>query len=171
MYREIGWYEMDVLWAPWRRNYIVSLSKNNECIFCKAVQGDDRHNYVIYRTKYAIAMLNRYPYNNGHTMVAPIRHTPSLELLSDEELLDIIKTVNIVILAIRQNYNPDGINIGANIGKAAGAGIEGHLHIHVVPRWYGDTNFMPVIANTKVIPESLDETWRKLKGYIDKFIK
>ncbi|MEM1682617.1 MAG: HIT domain-containing protein [Ignisphaera sp.] len=162
---------MDVLWAPWRRSYIASLSKHNECIFCKAVQGDDRYNYVIYRTRYTIAMLNRYPYNNGHTMIAPIRHVPSPELLSDEELLDLVKTVNTIILAIRQNYNPDGINIGANIGKAAGAGIEGHLHIHVVPRWYGDTNFMPVIANTKVMPESLDETWRKLKEYIDKFFK
>lgn len=161
---------MDVLWAPWRRKYVTMLSKQSECIFCKAAREAHENNYVIYKSRLSIAMLNRYPYNNAHTMVAPIRHISSPELLSDEELLDLMKTVNIVISAIRLCYNPDGINIGANIGKAAGAGIEGHLHIHVVPRWYGDTNFMAVIAGTKVIPESLNDTWDKLTLCINKLV-
>jgi ATP adenylyltransferase len=112
-------------------------------------------------------MLNRFPYNNGHVMVAPIRHVPSVEMLSEEELLDLIKTLAKVIKAIRMCYQPHGINIGANIGKAAGAGIEGHLHIHIVPRWNGDTNFMPVIAGVKVIPEDVNVTWKKIKSCLE----
>lgn len=163
---------MNVIWAPWRRNYVSSLSKNSQCIFCRVVQdNNDKYNHVIYRSTHSIALLNRYPYNNAHTMIVPVRHVPSFELLSDEELLDLMKTLNTVIQAIRHCYNPDGINVGVNIGKAAGAGIEGHVHVHVVPRWYGDTNFMPVIAGAKVIPENLDETWLKLKGCISKHIK
>ncbi|MEM1559926.1 MAG: HIT domain-containing protein [Ignisphaera sp.] len=161
---------MDVLWAPWRRNYVVSTAAKNHsnCIFCKAVQDIHSNNYLVYKSKFTIVMLNKYPYNNAHTMVAPIRHVPSLELLSDEELLDLMKTVNIVISAIKLCYNPDGINVGANIGRAAGAGVEGHLHIHIVPRWIGDTNFMAVIARTKVIPESLEETCSRLTECINK---
>jgi len=162
---------LDVLWAPWRKNYVVatSTSKHSDCIFCRAVQGSqNENNYVVYKSNSSIAMLNKYPYNNGHTMVAPIRHVPSPELLSDEELLDLAKTMNIIISAIRICYNPDGINIGANIGRAAGAGIEGHLHIHIVPRWIGDTNFMAVIAHTKVIPEALEETHSRLIKCIER---
>lgn len=160
---------MEILWAPWRSHYITTLSKQKECVFCKAVHRDMyNNNYVLHQSKFSIAILNRYPYNNGHTMIAPVRHVPSPELLSNEELLDLMKTVNIIISALRLCYNPDGINIGANIGKAAGAGIEGHLHIHVVPRWYGDANFMTVVAGTKVIPESLDDTWNKLIKCINK---
>lgn len=161
---------MDVLWAPWRRNYVVSTvaKDHGNCIFCKAVQDIHSNNYVVYKSKFTIVMLNKYPYNNAHTMVAPVRHVPSLELLSDEELLDLMRTVNIVISAIKLCYNPDGINIGANIGRAAGAGVEGHLHIHIVPRWIGDTNFMAVIARTKVIPESLEETCSRLTECISK---
>lgn len=163
---------MEILWAPWRKSYVISvtLSRDNECIFCKAVQNPYSNNYVVYKGKHSIAILNKYPYNNAHVMIAPIRHIPSLELLSDEELLDIIKTMNTIISAIRLCYNPDGFNIGANIGKAAGAGIEGHLHIHIVPRWVGDTNFMAVIAGTKVIPESLNETSSKLSECINKIV-
>lgn len=159
---------LKILWTPWRREYVATLPKQKECIFCKAIRDEQSNNYVVYRSKHSIAILNRYPYNNGHTMVAPIRHIPSFELLSDEELLDIMKTVSLIIAALRMCYNPDGINVGANIGKAAGAGIEGHLHIHIVPRWYGDTNFMAVIADTKVIPESLNDTWTKLKECLSK---
>lgn len=164
---------MNILWAPWRKKYIALLSRQSECIFCKAKHEtleNNNNNYVVYKSRFSIAMLNRYPYNNAHTMVAPIRHVPSPELLEDEELLDLIKTLSIVISAIRLCYNPDGINIGANIGRAAGAGIEGHLHIHIVPRWHGDTNFMPIIANTKVMPELLDETRSKLIECINKIV-
>lgn len=170
--RLIGDKFMEVLWAPWRKSYVLlaTSSKENECIFCKTVQGSNDNNYVVYRSKYSIAILNKYPYNNAHVMVAPTRHVPSLELLNEEELLDLIKTVNLMISAIRLCYNPDGFNIGANIGKAAGAGIEGHLHIHVVPRWIGDTNFMAVVARTKVIPESLEETSLRLSKCVGEII-
>ncbi|MEM1644267.1 MAG: HIT domain-containing protein [Ignisphaera sp.] len=163
---------MEVLWAPWRKNYVTStiIKDHSNCIFCKATQDIHSNNYVIYKSKFTIAILNKYPYNNAHTMVAPIRHIPSPELLNDEELLDLIKTINVVISAIKLCYNPDGINIGANIGRAAGAGVEGHLHIHIVPRWIGDTNFMAIIARTKVIPESLEETCSRLTMCINKVL-
>lgn len=163
---------METLWAPWRKNYVASIAStknsNSECIFCKAARESDSDNYVVYRGRFSIAMLNKYPYNNAHTMVAPVRHVPTPELLNEEELLDIMKTINIVMSAIRLCYSPDGINIGANIGRASGAGIEGHLHIHVVPRWFGDTNFMAIIARTKVIPENLNETYVRLTECIKK---
>uniref|UniRef100_A0A7J2T9D8 HIT domain-containing protein n=1 Tax=Ignisphaera aggregans TaxID=334771 RepID=A0A7J2T9D8_9CREN len=155
-----------LLWAPWRESYVIQY-RNNECIFCSALSQDEKLNLVVYKSKHSIAMLNRFPYNNGHVMVAPIRHVPSVEMLSEEELLDLIKTLTKVIKAIRTCYQPHGINIGANIGKAAGAGIEGHLHIHIVPRWNGDTNFMPVIAGVKVIPEDVNVTWKKIKSCLE----
>jgi len=157
----------ELLWAPWRSSYVVKNNNDKYCIFCNAVNNIEQSNYVIYRSKYSIAMLNRYPYNNGHVMVAPIRHVPSIELLNDEELLDLMKTIALVIKAIRLCYNPHGFNIGSNIGKAAGAGIEHHVHIHIVPRWIGDTNFMPTIAFSKVIPEDLNTTWNKLRKCIE----
>jgi ATP adenylyltransferase len=163
---------MEVLWAPWRKSYVIlaGLSRDSNCIFCNAVQSSNTNNYVIYRSKHSLAMLNKYPYNNAHVMVAPKRHVPSPELLSDEELLDIFKIMNVIMSAIRLCYNPDGFNVGANIGRIAGAGIEGHLHIHIVPRWSGDTNFMAVIANAKVIPESLNETYSRLCECVNKVV-
>ncbi len=159
--------QYELLWAPWRSSYVVKNDNDKYCIFCNAVNNDERNNYIVYRSRFSIAMLNRYPYNNGHVMVAPIRHVPSIELLNDEELLDLMKTVSIVMKAVRQCYNPHGFNIGSNIGKAAGAGIEHHVHIHIVPRWIGDTNFMPTIAFSKVIPEDLNSTWNKLRKCIE----
>ncbi len=149
-------------------SYIEKIAgKVSRCFFCEAAKNnDDKNNYVVYRSKYSIALLNIYPYNNAHVMVAPIRHVPSIELLTDEELLDLMKVVNIVLKAIRMEYKPDGFNLGLNIGRTAGAGIESHVHIHIVPRWAGDTNFMPVLAKTKVIPEDLEKTWERLKKAI-----
>ncbi|MCC6045343.1 MAG: HIT domain-containing protein [Ignisphaera sp.] len=163
-------FEVDfrrLLWAPWRESYITQ-HHNNECIFCTAPNQDEKIRLVIYKSKHSIAMLNKYPYNSGHVMVAPIRHVPSIEMLSEEELNDLMKTLIKVIKALRLCYNPHGINVGANIGRAAGAGIEGHLHIHVVPRWNGDTNFMPVIAGVKVIPEDIYVTWSKIRSCLEK---
>ena len=157
---------MKVLWAPWRMKYIKSASKLGECIFCKAVEGSDEGNWVVYRGKYSIALLNIYPYNTAHVMIAPKRHVPRLELLTVEEIQDIHKTLSLLIKAIDKEYNPHGYNIGINIGKVAGAGIEAHLHIHIVPRWSGDTNFMPVIAGVKVIPEDLKTTYERLRNVI-----
>lgn len=155
---------MDVLWAPWRMTYIIKASKEKECIFCKAVNSsDDEANKVVYRGEHSIVVLNIYPYNTAHVMVAPKRHVPRPDLLSDEEIVDIHKTLVLTLKAIEKEYQPQGFNIGMNIGRVAGAGVEGHMHIHVVPRWLGDSNFMPVIGGTKVIPEDLGKTYRRLK--------
>ncbi len=152
-------------------SYVEKAARGSyECIFCDAVRSPDTKHYVVYRSRYSIAMLNLYPYNTAHTMVAPLRHVPSIELLSEEELLDLFKTVNVVIQALREEYHPDGFNVGINIGRAAGAGIEQHVHVHIVPRWVGDTNFMPVIGNTKVLPESLETTWLRLRKAIERII-
>ncbi len=153
--------------------YIREFSKVSKrgCIFCNAVKGRDEEHYVVYRSKYSIAMLNLYPYNTAHVMVAPKRHVPRPNLLSDEELLDLYKVVNLVIEALDREYKPHGYNVGMNIGRIAGAGIEAHLHVHIVPRWSGDTNFMPVIGNVKVIPEDLGETFRRVREAISSLLK
>lgn len=152
-----------VLWAPWRISYIVKGS-SEECIFCKAVKGGDDENYVVLRSKHSIAMLNIFPYNTAHVMIAPVRHVARIEQLSREEVLDLFEVLSRVVKAIEQEYSPQGYNIGVNIGRVAGAGVESHIHVHVVPRWLGDTNFMPVIAGTKVMPEDLRSTYARLKN-------
>ncbi len=155
---------MKRLWSPWRMEYIVS-KKGEGCIFCdKVAENDDQANYILHRGKTCYVMLNLYPYNNGHLMVSPYRHVPSLEQLQEDELTEMMLLVNRSIQALRRAMRPDGFNIGVNIGKAAGAGIEEHVHIHIVPRWEADTNFMPVLSQTRVIPELLDDTYRKLKA-------
>lgn len=157
---------MDKLWAPWRSKYIY-LKKKKECIFCgnrTAKSSKTRH--LVAKSKYSFSMLNLYPYNNGHVMVAPFRHVKSLELLSDEELLDMMKLVNRTKLLLDKKLKPHGYNIGLNIGKIAGAGFDGHVHMHIVPRWLGDTNFMPMLSDTKVVVESL-EAMHKLLGIKD----
>lgn len=151
-----------VLWAPWRIKYIAK-QHDKTCIFCDARTKPDEESYVIHRGSAAFIMLNIFPYNTAHVMVAPYRHVNSLELLSDEELLDLMRLIKLSIKAIDSEYRPQGYNVGANLGHVAGAGVEGHLHIHVVPRWLGDTNFMPLIANVKVIPEDIKETYLRLK--------
>ncbi|RLG76362.1 MAG: HIT family hydrolase [Thermoprotei archaeon] len=149
-------------------SYIKKSSKGvEECIFCDALRSPDEKHFVVYRSKHSIAMLNLYPYNTAHVMVAPAKHVPSIELLSDEELLDLWKTVNLMLKAIRIEYAPHGFNIGINMGKVAGAGIEQHVHVHVVPRWGGDTNFMPVLGNVKVLPEDLHSTWLRIKKALE----
>lgn len=144
---------MKSLWAPWRSKYIY-LRKRKRCIFCNPKE------YVLEKTKHSVAMLNIYPYNNGHIMVAPKRHVKSLELLREEELIDLMKLVNKAKKALDKKMKPDGYNIGFNIGKVGGAGFAGHIHVHIVPRWLGDTNFMPAVGNTKVISESLDAMYK-----------
>ncbi len=165
---------MDVLWAPWRSKYVSEASKGNkdDCLFCRVhKENSDERNYVVYRGKYVFVMLNAFPYNTAHVMIAPYRHISTIELMTSEEALDMFNLANIVIKAIRNVYNPDGFNIGFNIGRVAGAGIESHLHMHIVPRWNGDSNFMPIISNTKVIPESLDDTFKKISNSIKEIVK
>ena len=154
---------MDKLWAPWRSKYIY-LRKRSGCIFCLARKSKNTKKlYILERSKHSFSLLNLYPYNNGHVMVAPYRHVKSLELLSDEELLDVISLINKTKVLIDKKMKPHGFNIGLNIGKTAGAGFAGHVHAHIVPRWNGDTNFMPVIAGSKVISESLDSVYELLR--------
>jgi len=160
---------MQILWAPWRMTYILKAKEETGCFFCKAVKSrDDVKHKVIYRSKFSIALLNIYPYNTAHVMIAPKRHVPRPDLLSEEESLDLHNMLNLIIRAIEVEYQPQGFNIGMNIGKVAGAGVEGHMHVHVVPRWLGDSNFMPVIGGTKVIPEDIARTYRRLRASVEK---
>ena len=156
---------MKILWAPWRMAYIKKFSEKNEgCFLCRAAkENDDKNNLVVFRGKTCFVILNRYPYNNGHLMIAPYRHIGSISDLDDEESREIMKLLKLSIKALKEEYKPEGFNIGLNLGKVAGAGVEDHLHFHVVPRWAGDTNFMPVISDTKVIPEALEESWRRIR--------
>ena len=154
---------MEKLWAPWRNKYILS-EKNSRCIFCgNRTDKRDKARYIIDRTAHSFSMLNLYPYNNGHIMVAPFRHVRQLDGLSEEELIDLIKLVRKTKTVLDKKLNPHGYNIGMNIGKVSGAGFAGHIHIHIVPRWNGDTNFMPIISDTKVMAASLDAMMKKLR--------
>ncbi len=159
---------MKVLWAPWRMEYILS-KKPEGCIFCSMPEeGDDEKNYILMRGKVSYVIMNRYPYNNGHLMVVPFRHVPDLEDLDDETMLELFKLTRFSIQCLRQAFRPDGFNVGINLGKIAGAGIEAHLHIQIVPRWAGDTSFMAVFDETRVIPEHLKDTYKRLKPFFDK---
>ncbi len=161
---------MKKLFAPWRIEYILS-EKGDECIFCKfPKENNDKKNLILYRGKKTFIILNRYPYNNGHLMVVPYRHVATPLDLTDEELLEMMKLINLSIKVLDETMHPHGYNIGANIGRAAGAGIEDHYHIHVVPRWVGDTNYMPIIANTKVVVEALHMTYDKLSSALKKIL-
>jgi ATP adenylyltransferase len=153
---------MDRLWAPWRAQYIRDSSESTEadsgCFLCRAIAGnDDRGNLLVWRRAHSIVVLNRFPYNNGHLLVAPLVHRGMLGELQGADLTEPIETVQYVVGVLDRMVRPQGYNIGLNQGKAAGAGLPGHLHWHVVPRWDGDTNFMPVLGQTKVIVESLLE--------------
>lgn len=161
---------MKLLWAPWRIEYIRS-PKHNGCIFCDfPKENKDEERLILYKGKNAFIIMNNYPYNPGHVMIAPYRHIGKWEDLTDEELLEIMKLSQLIIKALKKAMNPDGFNIGVNLGRVAGAGIDDHVHLHVVPRWNGDTNFMPVLTNTKVIPESLEEAYKELKKAIDEIL-
>ena len=152
---------MKALWAPWRMDYIGS-PKKKECILCiDREMKEDRENLILYRGRNVFVMMNKYPYNNGHLMVVPYAHRSSLAGLDDETRLELINTVSWGTEHLGM-FNPEGFNIGINIGKAAGAGIEEHVHIHIVPRWGGDTNFMTVSGETRVIPEHILDTYDKL---------
>ena len=142
--------------------YILHVDDSVKCIFCEKKQ------YVLKETRYAMVMLNLFPYNPGHLMVAPKRHVANLEDLTDEELKEIMELTQKSVKVLKEIANPDGFNIGINIGRVAGAGFEGHIHVHVVPRWNGDTNFMPIIGETKVIPEGIEKTFKKLKPYFER---
>lgn len=155
---------MDRLWAPWRMEYILD-EKPCGCVFCLGRDGDDdRKRLVLHRTPHSLVMMNRYPYVNGHLMAAPYRHTGSLHDLPPEELLDLMESVRHCQSILDNEMHPGGYNIGLNLGSAAGAGIADHLHVHVVPRWQGDTNFMTVVGDVRVLPEALDAQYVRLQA-------
>lgn len=159
---------MQRVWAPWRMEYIEQGERVPGCIFCiKPSEGKDRENGIVYKGRTTFIMMNAYPYNTGHLMIAPYKHTADLYQLSDEELLEINHLVRYSVKLLQAAMGPDGFNLGVNLGRTAGAGIADHVHWHVVPRWNGDTNFMPVIGNAKVLPESLDATYDKLVRKIE----
>ena len=155
---------MKHLWSPWRMEYIEGHSGDAGCLFCACLASPDGpESLILHRTPHAFVMLNRYPYTNGHVMVVPVAHQPSLELLDDATQLDLMQLASQVIRVLRRTYGAQSFNLGANIGRAAGAGIEEHVHLHVLPRWAGDTNFMATTAETRVLPETLETTYQRMR--------
>jgi len=155
------------LWAPWRMSYITS-ERHQGCIFCeKPAENRDAVNFILYRGSRAFVMMNAYPYNNGHLMVVPYSHAPNLHGLSDDDLAQMMLLTRMCTGVLDEALRPEGYNIGVNLGQVAGAGIADHVHIHVVPRWHGDTNFMAAVADVKVLPQSLAESYRSLRPYFD----
>jgi ATP adenylyltransferase len=158
---------MKHLWAPWRMDYILK-RKGKKCIFCLgSKRNDDRENLILYRGKHVFVMMNKYPYNNGHLMIVPIRHRLDLESLSPLESKELFDLLKVSVRVLKTSLLSHGFNIGVNIGKVGGAG-EDHIHLHIVPRWAGDTNFMPILGETKIVPEYLVNTYQKLhSAFID----
>ena len=158
------------IWSPWRMEYIENHSKVDGCVFCTALgMQDDPGNLIVHRAKLAFVILNRYPYTSGHVMVVPNRHIPSLEGLEPAERSEMIELTSLATGVLREVYQTQAFNVGMNIGEAAGAGIKEHVHIHIVPRWVGDTNFMSTLATTRVLPETLEDTWQRIRaGFTDR---
>ena len=155
---------MTYLWAPWRSTYMKAQKEKNSCIFCEAATGNnDEQSLVVQRGEHCFVILNRYPYTSGHLMIAPYDHVSRLVDTSKETTYEMADYARLAEQIVQAAYNPDGLNIGINLGEAAGAGIEQHVHMHVLPQWKGDANFMTSVANTRVLPESLEETYVKLK--------
>ena len=160
---------MQRLWTPWRRAFVEGSDcsrRSNECFLCEAPRAtDDKETLILLRGNAVYVLLNLYPYNSGHLMVAPYAHTGDLPALEADVAAELMHVTQRSVRALQEAYQPDAFNVGMNLGKAAGAGVPDHLHIHVVPRWNGDTNFMPILAETKVLPESLDQTYERLRPF------
>jgi ATP adenylyltransferase len=157
---------MEQLWAPWRLSYVAAAkppSAGDACFFCAGLSdNEDREHLIVLRTPLSVVMLNRFPYNNGHLLIAPRSHKGRLDEFTPDELLETMETLRRMVHVLEEQMHPDGFNIGLNLGHAAGAGLPGHLHWHIVPRWHGDTNFMPVLTDVKVIVQSLDALYEML---------
>ena len=155
--------EEEIIWAPWRIGYIAGKKKKG-CLFCRVKREKrDKENYLLFRGKHSFIMLNAFPYNNGHLMIVPFRHIREPSQLKEEGIIELWRLVALSIKLLKDVLKPEGFNIGLNLGKIAGAGYPGHLHLHLVPRWSGDTNFMPTVAKTKVISQSLNKLYEELK--------
>jgi ATP adenylyltransferase len=156
---------MDYLWTPWRYAYISNADKATGCIFCAAPKAqDDQETRIVYRGKRCYVILNTFPYTNGHVMIVPYAHLDELQKLPAESATEMIVLTQRMEGVLRDLYRPDGLNLGMNIGKAAGAGVAGHIHMHILPRWVADANFMSVVGETRVLPETLDVTWEKIRA-------
>lgn len=154
---------MDYLWTPWRYAYITAAQKPQGCIFCEITKADDAKAHIIYRGQNCFVVLNTYPYTPGHVMIVPYAHLDELQKLSPEashEMMDLSQKMENVL---RTLYKPDGVNLGMNIGAAAGAGVAGHIHMHVLPRWVADANFVSVVGETRILPETLETTWERMR--------
>ena len=159
------------LWAPWRMEYIRA-AKSSDCFICQIIkETSDAENLILLRGEYTLLLMNRYPYNSGHLLVAPYRHIATFQELTLDEQQEISSFTQLALHALQSLMNPDGFNMGINQGAAAGAGLEDHLHQHIIPRWNGDTNFMPVVGQTRVIPQLLEEQYQQLKAAIDQRTK
>ena len=156
---------MDYLWTPWRYQYIAEAASEAGCVFCRIVESDeDEANLVVHRGARNFILLNRYPYTSGHAMVLPFEHAATLDALEEDTAGEMMRLTQRLETALRKLYRPEGVNIGMNIGKAAGAGVAGHIHMHALPRWTADGNFATVIGETRVLPEELPATWRRLRA-------
>jgi ATP adenylyltransferase len=154
---------MDYVWSPWRYRYISQAGPGDECIFCVAAAGArDEENYILHRAKLNFVILNRYPYTNGHLMIAPYEHVATLEQAAEETLTEMMLLARRAEGSLREIYRPRGLNLGMNLGECAGAGVAGHIHMHVLPRWPADSNFMTTVGETRILPETLEATYQKL---------
>jgi len=163
--------KMEILWAPWRMEYILSDKRRKNCIFCPMEGTSPKKRLVLFQTPLTLIMLNRFPYSYAHLMVAPVRHVDEIQKLKKQEMADILFYLGRSIDILNEAFHPDGFNVGMNLGRVAGAGIPHHLHFHIVPRWRGDTNFMPAVAEVRMIPEHLNETYRRLLPFFKKLKK
>jgi ATP adenylyltransferase len=161
---------LEHLWSPWRLAYITGEASAKGCVFCSALSDPEADSLLVYRGRACFVILNLFPYNNGHLMVIPNRHIPSLAAATPEELAELIELTRVAEVAITEAYAPHGLNMGINLGKPAGAGILDHVHMHVVPRWNGDTNFMTVVGRTRVLPEELPDTAAKLRPVFERLL-
>jgi ATP adenylyltransferase len=162
---------LERLWSPWRLAYVSGSGELNGCVFCDAQAADDAAALVLFRGATCFVILNLYPYNNGHLMVVPNRHVATLALATPEELAEMMRLTQAAEMALTEAYRPQGINVGMNLGRPAGAGIADHMHIHVVPRWTGDTNFMSVVGQVRVLPEDLEQTANRLRPIFAKVLE
>jgi ATP adenylyltransferase len=159
---------MDYLWSPWRYQYVSKATQDRGCIFCvKSAENRDKENHIIHRGAHNFIILNLYPYSTGHLMVAPYEHVATLEAAPEAALNEMIQLARLAEIHLLAIYKPHGLNLGMNLGESAGAGVPGHIHMHVLPRWSGDTNFMTTVAETRVLPETLELTFEKLKKAFD----
>lgn len=155
---------MDLLWSPWRYKYVSKATPGDACVFCDKLRGGDEENLILHRGEHNFVLLNLYPYTNGHLMVAPYEHLAEFEDLPEEAAREMMALTQDAVRHLKATYRPQGVNLGMNLGECAGAGVAGHLHMHILPRWFGDAGFITTVGETRVVPEELGETWRKLRA-------